>query len=389
MAYRYPGSLCRYNFCTDIDSGTLCRQGSPMPGPVGAPWQFEELCEPGFILAAGAPEAITDDDKSEFKVIQEMPVYDRHHQPYQNVRGYISDRTDYFGPGQAYSTFAAESDTELANTKWVGKKRTVHLRSLLEFGNNHRQQDIFYRWVRKAYKRKYGENTNVPELIRKGMSAELATKIAAVRGSVRIKKIHDEGFKAGGFNPRPIKYNNHYLLGTLSEHGTGLAVDIDDGQNAQLTIPDWKFIEGLAGKHVVRSGRWKTEADAEGLWKDIDEINDLFVKAITAKTKAIEKERADKLALEKAAKEKAKEKTPASQTASSSSHAAISHPNAQHKELSPLHEILGKHYKNLSPWAAHGFFHLPLELVLEMHFHGFTWGATFSTNVDLHHFELD
>jgi hypothetical protein len=36
-----------------------------------------------------------------------------------------------------------------------------------------------------------------------------------------------------------------------------------------------------------------------------------------------------------------------------------------------------------------GFFQLPLELVLELHEHGFTWGATFGTNVDLHHFEID
>jgi len=35
-----------------------------------------------------------------------------------------------------------------------------------------------------------------------------------------------------------------------------------------------------------------------------------------------------------------------------------------------------------------GFFHLPLELVLELHAHGFTWGATFP-DPDLHHFELD
>jgi len=92
---------------------------------------------------------------------------------------------------------------------------------------------------------------NVPELIRKGMSEQLAAKINEVRGTIRVKKIHDEQFHAGGFNPRPIKYNHHYLLGTLSEHATGMAVDIDDTQNPQLTLEEWKFIETLTGKTVI------------------------------------------------------------------------------------------------------------------------------------------
>jgi hypothetical protein len=153
-----------------------------------------------------------------------------------------------------------------------------------------------------------------------------------------------------------------------------MAVDIDDTQNAQLTAEEWKFIEDLVGKHVVRPGRWATETAAEGLWKDIVEVNDLYVKKIAGEIKRIEKERAEK---EKTEKEKAVLKPGATQPAKS------------HKVIRPLEEILGKHFKSLSPWTTTGFFHLPLELVLELHAHGFAWGATFSTNVDLHHFELD
>ena len=68
--------------------------------------------------------------------------------------------------------------------------------------------------------------------------------------------------------------------------------------------------------------------------------------------------------------------------------AASSHHAGSAKALTPLQEILGRHYDSLLPWAKSGFLHLPLELVLELHNHGFAWGATFSTNVDLHHFEL-
>lgn len=323
---------------------------------------WPELYDPGFLPAAfGMPDAITEADKEEFAVIRRMPVYNHKRRRYHTIGSYVSDRTLYFGTPSAYASFAAESDAELANTKWVRGKRTRTLRSMVEFGNNLKKQQIFYRWVRKAYKRKYGEDVNVPELIRRGMSQELADRIADVRGSIRVKEIHEEQFKAGGFNPRPIKYNHHYLLGTLSEHGTGMAVDIDDKQNPQLTTEEWKFIEGLAGKHVVRSGRWKSEATAEELWNDIQEVSDLFVKKIAAEVQRIEKERAEQ------------EKSPAKSK----------------KTKTPLEEILGKHYESLSPWATKGFFHLPLELVLELHAHGFSWGATFSTNVDLHHFELE
>jgi hypothetical protein len=280
--------------------------------------------------------------------------------------------------------FAVESDAELANTKWVRKKSIRTLSSMIEFNGSPKKQQIFYRWVRKAYKKKYGDDVNVPELIRKGMSKELSDKLADVRATLHVKKAKDEDFRAGGFNPRPVKYNHHYLLGTLSEHGTGMAVDIDDTKNAQLTTGDWKFIEKLVGKQISRFGRWDTEENAEKLWKDINEINDLFVKKVASEVRRIEKERADKAKAEKEKAEAAKGSPDAERNS-----AAKPHPAKPEKIKSPLQEVLVDHYESLAPWATSGFFHLPLNLVLEFHAHGFTWGATFSTNVDLHHFELD
>lgn len=345
----------------NINDGTLCGQPSPAAGPLGRFSLWPELYSPGFLAAAWGT-CTTDADKAEFAIIKRMPVYDHRRRPYGNVNSYVSDRTLYFGSPSTYASFAAESDLELANTEWRSKKRTRTLRSMLEFGKKHeaQKQQIFYRWVRKAYQRKYGGDVNVPDLIRKGMSQQLADKIAAVRGSVRVKKIHEEQFKAGGFNPRPIKYNHHYLLGTLSEHATGMAVDIDDKRNAQLTAEEWKFIESLVGRAVVRSGRWATDTAAESLWKDIKSVNDLFILNVAVAIQRIEKERAEKAASHST-------KTPLK---------------------SPLEEVLGKHLKSLAQWTAGGFFHLPLDLVLELREHGFRWGATFSTNVDLHHFEL-
>jgi hypothetical protein len=370
---RFPGPQCRYRLLPEIDNGTLCRQASPRPGPMDGISLWLELYSPGFLPAA-LGMAITDADKAEFETIKKMPVYNSRRRPYRSVNDYVSDRTLYFGPPSVYAAFAAESDAELANTQWIRKKHTRTLRSMIEFNHKNEapKQQIFYRWVRKAYKRKYGDDVDVPELIRKGMSQELADKIAAVRGSIRVKKIHNEQFHAGGFNPRPVKFNHHYLLGTLSEHATGMAVDIDDKQNAQLTAAEWKFIEDLVGQRVVRSGRWASETAAEALWSDIKRVNDLFVEKIAAEVKRIEKERIGK--------EKAEQNAPKPATSRTAKPQQL---------ITPLQEILGKHFGSLFQWATTGFFHLPLDLVIELHAHGFTWGATFSTNVDLHHFEID
>ena len=391
MASRFPGSQCRYRLVPEIDNGTLCRHDSPVPGPSGRFSLWPELHEPDFLPAAvGLDAAISDADKAEFEIIKKMPVYSargRPHGRFRSVNSYVSERTLHFGSPSAYAAFAIESDNELAITQW-GKKHVTTLRSLIEFNhkNQEKMQQIFYRWVRKSYQRKYGDDVDVPKLIGKGMSEVLAAKIAEVRGSVRVKKIHDENFHAGGFNPRPVKLSDHYILGTLSDHGTGMAVDIDDTKNAQFTAEEWKFIEDLVKKPIKRVGRWDTETSAEGLWKDIVEINDLFVKKVASEITRIEKERAEKAEKEKAEAARIEKETPGKEKTSlkpaSPKRAGAKRP------VTPLKEVLGKHSDRLSRWVISGFFHLPLDLVLEFHVHGFTWGATFP-NIDLHHFQLD
>lgn len=364
---RIPGPEGRYHLL-DLDEGTLCLQPSPLPGPHRFTL-LPELREFGSsLLLIDDFGDLTHSDKAEFKVVQKMPVANSRKHAYKKVEDYVADRTLYFGPD--YWTFAAESDAELIGTEW-GKRKKRTLRSMIEFNKKgqEEQQKIFYRWVRKAYQKRFGDDVNVPELIRKGMSDELEEQIKAVRGSVRVKGIHDENFHAGGFNPRPQKHpvggRKCYLLGTLSEHATGLAVDIDDKANAQFSGTVWKFIERLTGKHVDRS-RWTTEEEATALWTDIRDINNAFVKKVATEVERIEKERADKAAkAPKETKEKAPSKDP----------------------KTALQEVLGDYHDTLHPWVKTGFFALPLELVLELHGHGFTWGVRFS-DVDLHHFEI-
>lgn len=391
--FRFPGPLRQYHAFNNVEDGTIFLQSARSPGVVCGHSLMPELYDPRFMNSIPAlpppPDPIKDEDRAEFAIVQLMPVLNRQRRKYRDVKSYFEDRTDYFGQPEQYWEFAKESDEELANTEWKGKFRTRTLRSMLEFGKNAKQQQIFYRWVRRAYKRKYGDDADVPELVRKGMSEKLSKLIEEVRGSIRVNEAHAEQFAAGGFNARPVKYNGSYLLGTLSEHATGMAVDIDDSRNAQLTPEQWKFILKLVGKDFSLSGRWTTEAAAEGLWKDIQEVNDLFVKKIASETLRIEKERAEK---EKARLEKEKKEKEEREKLAKSGKAAPPPPPAPPakpvKVPTPLEEILGEQHGALSKWAATGFFHLPLPLVLELHSHGFTWGATFGTNVDLHHFEI-
>jgi hypothetical protein len=49
--------------------------------------------------------------------------------------------------------------------------------------------------------------------------------------------------------------------------------------------------------------------------------------------------------------------------------------------------VVLKGHPGLKPWIA-GFFTLDWKLVKQLRANGFTWGATFSNAVDLHHFEL-
>ncbi len=388
-AYRYPGPQCSYRLLDTIDFGTNSLTTCRPPGYAGNLSLLPELYSPGFMQrAVSSLSEIGEEDKAEFEHIKKMAVMDHRKRHYATLRQYMEDVTRYFGSAAEYRTFAIESDAELENTSWEvtrkGKKVKVTLRSQLEFGKVHKQQDIFYRWVRKAYKKKYGDDVDAVALIRRGMSKQLYDKLEEVRASARVTKIHDEKFHAGGFNPRPIKKKDGwYLLGTLSEHATGMAVDIDDTQNPQLDIEVWNAIEKLAGKHVERKGRWDTEKDATALWTDIKDMSDSWVKKVASEVARIEKERIAKAEKEKADKAKAgADKAPAPDAA----HAGKAH--AAHKELTPLHEILGGFYGKLSKWEKIGFFHLPLELVLEMRAHGFIWGATFGDNVDLHHFEI-
>jgi hypothetical protein len=358
---RSLGSLSRSPFCGVVDSGTLCRQSSPVPGPAGLIFtRADFLALPLTPPVKGLDQDFSAQDKAEYEVLKKMPVVDLQGKKYLTMEAYVAARTRFFGPSPAFWAYASQSDAELVQTQWKIGKRTVTLRSRLELEDDLDQQKIFYRWLRKAYQKKYGADADVPGAIKAGASQELLTKIAAVKQSTAGKSAHADSLSFQTFNARPMKAVSGYILGTLSEHASGLAVDIDPDHNPQLSLPQWQFIEKLAQKTVKRSGRWTTEAEARALWSDIKELSDLFVKKVAAEKQRLEEE-------DRAAE--------------------LAHPKkAKPKPL--LQRILAPHSAKLARFADSGFIQLPLDLVLELRNAGFDWGAAFPGNVDIMHFEL-
>ena len=99
--------------------------------------------------------------------------------------------------------------------------------------------------------------------------------------------------------------------------------------------------------------------------------DDLFVKKVADEVKRFENQRLDKEKIE------------------IGSSKPEGHPRNPRQCYHPCRRSSANTIKIFIRGPRKASFHLPLELPLELHAHGFTWGATFRTNVDLHHFELD
>lgn len=317
MSHRIPGFVCQIRSWYEMDDGTLVRWASPPPG-----------------LSAKTELTVTDEDKAEFKLLKGK-ITD------PDAGAYVKHRDEFFGSRAAYAAFAIESDKELNDTK--------NLRKLIELKGD--AQTVFYRWVRKAYHN--SGVTDVPAMIKRGTSQKLADELA------KVKLAYGQKFQAGGFNPRPKKSAKYqYRLGTISEHATGNAIDVESGTNPILSKSDWDFLQKFTGKKVdLTLDRWKKEPEA--VWQDVKDVSDEFVKKLAAEIKRVEAEQ----------KTAPKPTKPASTSST------------------PAEAVLGKHV-GLQKHAS-GFFTLELKLVSLLHEHGFRWGATFYPgSVDLHHFEL-
>ncbi len=367
-------------------------------------------------MLADAVKVISQADKDELRHLQEVyGVVSKHHsRPYyhpldakkkraDHVENYLKDRDEYIGLD--FATFKAAALAELDADK-------EKLRRFIEPPVVNRPkhsaiwkdaQTVFYCWVRKGILKSApaltsagGEELSVPQVIMSGETEELKQALASVRAAYTSK------FKSGGFNARPQKHGGKYMLGTISDHGLGKAVDVEDAKNAQIVSATWKQILLFTEKSLDQSSRkskWKSNPKV--LYDDIKAINDLFVTrlakamddaqkaadkaAAAAKAVADAKAAADAAAAAKAPKAgvpKAAEKKPAAKKVEKAAPKKDSLDLAI--EANATLKAIGKPF--LKQWQA-GFFSLEWNLVKAFNDNCFTWGAVFS-DVDLHHFQL-
>ena len=285
---------------------------------------------------------------------------------------YIRDRSDYFGSTKAYLNYKAAAKKELDADK-------AKLRRYIEPQPKKRKkhedwkdgQDVFYSWVKKAYEKKHGTKSDYAKIIKAQMSEKLKKALAQARAD------YGKSFRAGGFNPRPVKRpGGAYLLGTLSEHAVGNAIDIDSSKNPQITAANWRRILAFTGKTVSLSAlatKWKSknQAGAKEVYDTIKGVSDEWASRIDKAVAKLQKD-ADAAAKTTAEKKVAPKKKPAADY--------LDRVIAADQNLKGIGKAWVKKYQD-------GFLAMEWALVKELHEEGFRWGATFRTP-DLHHFEL-
>ena len=125
---RSSAPLCGGGRLSLLDDGVMCRPPA-MPLPVGGIPCGIKVHESD--VGRSWSYLSTPADEAEFEAIKKFPSLDYKGHAYIDLQSYLSDRERYFGFRSDYESFAAESDAELINTKWRGKKKTTTLRATL------------------------------------------------------------------------------------------------------------------------------------------------------------------------------------------------------------------------------------------------------------------
>jgi hypothetical protein len=269
------------------------------------------------------------------------------------TRSYLRDRNLFFGGSAAYDTYKAAAVAELNATTTTKKgvaieplrdaldpNRDTYSRTNPAFSDWRQAQEPYYTWTRKAAELELATlgdvGVDISKLARSGRSPRLleTLKVAETQYGATIK--------GGGFNFRPKKEKG-IRLGTISNHGFGTAMDIDDTHNPIIQLEVWTPLvtwTGVAFTNAERTTWW--DKRNKDMYDKIVAINDAFVTKVAAS----------------AAKDaKDADKVPAALATFAKTYAA-------------------------------GFINLSWEMVDALHDAGFDWGASFKNTVDLHHFEL-
>ena len=313
--------------------------------------------------ADAKPAGPSEEDKKEFELFK-GDITDA------TVEAYLERRRKVFGDKEGsdeqYKKYAETADKEFDGIK--------NLIGQAEDSMDRRK--VLYRWLRKAYEDEGIKD--VPATVKAGMSPEMKKKIDAVKDKLG-------GRKAGGFAARPQKLEGDYRLGTLSEHGTGKAVDIAPAKNPQLPSDEWSFIVKFAGVAAPDVSKKKWKDSPKDVWKGVNDLNEAFKKKLKADVDAAVKP-ADAKPAEAAKADAGTSTTPAASTGVAKADAKPPTREEAIKKLLKGNQVLLACVNDNG--EDHGFFELPEDLVVALHGQDLVWGVTFS-NVDLHHFEME
>jgi hypothetical protein len=266
---------------------------------------------------------------------------------------YLDDRAAFFGSTPQYLAYldVARAELDAEDGKLRSRLDPSHLKPPLPL-RWREAQGPFYAWTRRAYEKRLGAGVSVPALINAGMSKTLEAALRQVRAD------YGGGFRTEGFSPRPIKTNDGYCLGTLSDHALGTAIDINTGTNAVFTTAQWASILAYTSESLDLVTRRKDWASAPAsLHAAVRRISVQFSRKVSDAVAALQ--------------------TSKPGLADADALAAVV---AADPHLTQLKLHIVKRWRG-------GFFDLPWSLVKELHEEKFIWGATFE-RPDLHHFEL-
>lgn len=296
-----------------------------------------------------------------------------------DATAYINDRSSFFGSTKAYEKYKDEAKKELDADK---EKLRAYIDPPKSIRNKHTDwrdgQEVFYCWVKKKFEKDNGTGTEYAKIIKAQQSDKLKKALETVKAD------YGKSFRTGGFNPRPQKRpGGVYLLGTISEHAVGNAIDIDATQNAQIDSKKWKHILAFTAKTVNRKdlkSKWKSKdaSKAKMVYDAFKGVSDEWV------------EKLNKLLKELKAEEDKKRKAADTKTTVAVGKPATKSPAVKKDPLDVVIENDENLKKIGKAWVKKwkdGFLNMQWALVKELHEEGFNWGAVFSTP-DLHHFEL-
>ncbi len=246
-------------------------------------------------------------------------------------------------------------------------------------------QRVFFFWVAWEYRQRGLDDAAIIALFDAQVVDQLRDAIVAAEAKLGAP------IPTQGFCPRPQRNARGYVMGTLSEHGLGRAVDIEPDKNPIIQGDLWKKMEALVGRKIDRSRRrWEDQPDE--LYDDLVAFSLAWAAIVTEHVETARR------APGRAASFARQHPGTLVDYGSLGTPDPTAHPlldqvptvDEQHlptDTIARLLRITRAEAGALATLPGYEVIGHPRRRVLALREQGLVWGATFP-NVDLHHFEV-